>query len=191
MKKILLSMIVLTACLCSLAQTSGEHLSFLGRPIAGSAESFITFLQEKGFKKKGKYESSYSFWGKFANEIVELTLLASPRTKTVCKVIVYFPEKDSWKELREDYFKKKRLYKSKYMLDSDYEFFSSPYEDGDGYEMRAVALDKCNYISFFSEPGGHISVNICPDKKIKVTYEDDINIKVAQEELDYNAFEDI
>lgn len=163
----------------------------MGIPIAGSAEFFIPRLEEKGFVKVGEFESSIKFIGKFANEIVDLTLLASPRTNTVCKVIVYFPQKESWQELQEDYFKKKKLYRSKYLLTDDFEFFSSPYENGDGYELRAVVNEKCNYCSFFKEIGGHIGVEICPQKCVKVTYEDDINIKVGQQELEFNAYEDI
>lgn len=163
----------------------------MGLPISGSAEFFIPRLEEKGFVKVDTFESSTKFIGKFANEIVNLTLLASPRTNTVCKVIVYFPKKNSWAELQSDYFKKKNLYRIKYLLTDDFEFFSSPYENGDGYEMRAVVNEKCNYHSFFKEEGGHIGVEICPLKCIKVTYEDDINIKIGQQELEYNAFDDI
>ena len=81
------------------------------------------------------------------------------------------------------------MYKSKYLLTDDFEFFSSPFEDG--YELRAVGADKCSYASFFSEIGGHIGVQVSPDKCIKVTYEDDENIKIAKSEREFNAFEDI
>lgn len=168
-----------------------DHLHFLGLPIGGASDVFNAQLEEKGFAKVGQFESSHSFVGKFANEIVELTVLASPRTQTVCKVIVKFGNKASWRDLKADYFKKKQLYRSKYLFTEDFEFFSPPYEDGDGYEMRAVMNGKCNYVSFFTEPGGHITVEIGNDKCVKVTYEDDINIKAAQAELEYNAFEDI
>ena len=167
------------------------HMVFMGIPISGSSVYFIKQLEDKGFVKTNEFESSYKFIGKFANEIVQLTLLASPRTLTVCKVIVCFPEKDSWIELKQDYFKKKKLYRSKYLLTEAFEFFSSPYEDGDGYELKAVAANKCSYASFFSEIGGHIGVQISPDKCVKVTYEDDENMKVAKSELEFNAFEDI
>lgn len=174
-----------------LAQSSDTHLTFMGIPIAGSSDFFLQQLEQKGFTKISEFESSTNLYGKFANEIVELTVLASPRTKTVCKVIVYFPEKSNWADLRSDYFTKKKLYRSKYLMTDDFEFFSSPYEDGDGYELRAVAAEKCNFTSFFTEPGGHIYIEICPKKCIKVTYEDDLNIKVAKQELEFNAFEDI
>lgn len=163
----------------------------MGLPIAGSSDFFVQQLEKKGFSKLSEFESSVNLYGKFANEIVELMVLSSPRTKTVCKVIVYFPEKSNWSDLRQDYFAKKKLYRSKYLMTDDFEFFSSPYEDGDGYEMRAVAAEKCNFTSFFSEPGGHIYIEICPKKCIKVAYEDNVNIKIAKEELEFNAFEDI
>lgn len=159
--------------------------------VAGTSELFIKHLEEKGFTQVGTLESSTSFIGKFANEIVKLTVLASPRTHTVCKVFVLFPEKDTWAELKEDYFKKKRLYDSKYVKNSDFEFFNFPYEDGDGYELKAVKSDKCNFCTFFDEVGGHITVEIAPSLQIKITYEDSENIKVAQEELEANAFDDI
>ena len=151
----------------------------MGRTIDGSSELFISFLEERGFVKNNELESSDSFIGKFANEIVTLTLLTSPKTKTVCKVIVYFPEYQDWVDLKSDYFKKKRLYQSKYLLTDSFEFLSFPYDEGDGYEMRAVAQDKCKFVSFFKVSGGHIGVEICSKFCIKVTYEDDYNIKVA------------
>lgn len=70
-----------------------------------------------------------------------------------------------------------------YPIDKDYEFFVSPYDDGDGYEMKAVAIDKCRYISFFLARGGHIVVQIDKTVRVKVIYEDRENIKIAQEEL--------
>lgn len=190
MKQLLVFLISIFFLNCAAQQTI-EHLNFMGRPIAGSSELFISFLEEKGFVKTEEFESSYSFIGKFANEIVNLTVLASPKTKTICKVIVYFPEQQTWSSLKSDYFTKKRLYNSKYLLSDDFEFFSSPYDDGDGYEMRAVAQEKCKYTSFFKDFGGHITVEVCSKFCVKVTYEDDYNIKVAQSELEAEAFNDI
>ena len=148
MKNLYFLIIAISVSLFCSAQSKETHLEFMGLPISGSAEFFIPRLEEKGFVKVDTFESSTKFIGKFANEIVNLTLLASPRTNTVCKVIVYFPEKNSWAELQSDYFKKKKLYRIKYLLTDDFEFFSNPYENGDGYEMRAVVNEKCNYHSF-------------------------------------------
>lgn len=115
--KQLLSFILSFFFLSVFAQQQEEHLNFMGRPIAGSSEYFISFLEEKGFVKIDEFESSYSFVGKFANEIV--------------------------------------------------------------------------YVSFFKDFGGHITLEDCPKKCNKVTYEDDSNMKVAQSELESKAFDDL
>ena len=57
--------------------------------------------------------------------------------------------------------------------------------------MRAVAINKCRYISFYLAMGGHITVEIDKEAKLKVVYEDRENIKIAQKELEQNAIDDI
>lgn len=163
----------------------------MGIDVNGKYESFKDSLEAKGFVYTNSYETLHTFYGKFANEIVTLNVLASPRTQTVCKVIVLFPTKEEWGELKEDYFAKKEMYKSKYPLDKEFEFFLSPYEDGDGYEMRAVKRDKCRYITFFFAMGGHIAVEINKSAQVKIVYEDRENIKVAKNELEQTALDDI
>lgn len=188
MKRFLL-FIALTFAISTIQATT--HVKFMGIEVGGDYESFKDSLLSKGFTYVSSFETLYEFYGKFANEIVTLNVLASPKTKTVCKVIVYFPKRESWQELKKDYFVKKGMYKTKYPMDRDFEFFSSPYEEGDGYEMRAVAKDKCKYASFFLAVGGHITIEIDKSAQLKVVYEDRENIKVAQQELEQNAIGDI
>lgn len=163
----------------------------MGIPVDGKYETFRDSLVSKDFIYVSSFETSYKFIGIFANEAVTVNVLVSPRTNTVCKVIVYFQEHEKWKELKEDYFAKKELYRSKYPLDKDFEFFIDGYEDGDGYEARAVMRDKCRYVSFFLATGGHVTVEITKTMQVKVVYEDRENIKVAQKELEDNALDDI
>lgn len=188
MKKILASLVLFVFSLNMVAQ---EHMQFMGLPIDGSLDVFTSKLKAKGFKKKSSFESSITLWGKFANEIVELTVLASPRTETVCKIIVLFPKQSDWTDLKKDYLAKKNLYKSKYLFDSSYEFFKSPYDEGDGYEERAVRQDCCRYFSFFKELDGGIVVEIAKTFQVKVSYEDNENMKQAKTELETSAFLDI
>ena len=188
MRKYLL-LLVLTLYVANIS--ASNHIKFMGIEVNGNYDSFKDSLKAKGFTYMSSFETLHKFYGKFANEIVTLNVLASPKTQTVCKVIVYFPEREDWNELKKDYFTKKEMYKSKYPLDRDYEFFSSPYEDGDGYEMRAIAREKCRYISFYLAMGGHITIEIDKEAKLKVVYEDRENIKIAQKELEQNAIDDI
>lgn len=170
---------------------ASSHIKFMGIELNEPIEIFQNHLKARGFSFIDSYESSYKYIGKFANEIVTLTILTSPNSKIVCKVIVHFPIKKTWKELKKDYFTKKNMYKSKYILDSEFEFFLNPYEDGDGYELRAVSNDKCNYVSFFQATDGYITIQIANTKQVKATYEDTKNIQIAQQELNQNALDDI
>lgn len=170
---------------------SSEHIKFLGLNVSDDMEQFKDSLIKKDFIYVESFESSFKLLGKFANEIVTLTVLATPKSKTVCKVIVEFPIKRSWQDLKNDYFAKKNLYKLKYTLDKDFEFFSLPYEEGDGYELKAVMRNKCTYASFFLAIGGYITVKIDETPRIKVTYEDKQNLKIAQQELEESAIDDI
>lgn len=167
------------------------HIRFMGIELSGCYENFKDSLTARGFTYLSSYETLHKFYGKFANEMVIINILATPITNTVCKVIVYFPEKEEWQDLKSDYFYKKELYESKYILDEDYEFFSSPYEDGDGYEMRAISKDKCHYISFFKVIGGSITVKIERTQQVKIIYEDDNNINKAHQEIKHKAIDDI
>lgn len=174
-----------------IAFVQAEHIRFMGIEVNGNYKSFKDSLKSKGFSYVSSFETLHKFRGKFANEIVVLNVLASPKTNTVIKVIVYFPKKNKWNDLKKDYFSKKELYNTKYPIDRDYEFFSSPYEDGDGYEMRAVSKGACNYVSFFLAIGGYITVEIDKQAQIKVVYEDRDNIKIGKKELEQNAINDI
>lgn len=170
---------------------SSNHIKFMGIEVNKPIKVFKDSLYTKGFKTIKIDRSTYRLYGKFANEIVTLEIIPMPKTQNVCKVIVLFPKKHTWSQLRTDYFRKKELYLEKYSIDSDYEFFSAPYEEGDGYELRAVSNDKCKYVTFFKAEGGHISVEINKDSQIKITYEDEENINLAQKELKENALDDI
>lgn len=191
MKRYILLYFLLLSLASATAQTPEKHLSFMGMQMVGTSDVFASRLKKKGFTQKKKIESITYFYGKFANEFVELELIASPITNTVCKIVVYFPFKKTWKSLKEDYLNKRKLYSLKYFRTDDFSFFSSPYDEGDGYELRAVQEGKCDYASFYEEEGGHLSLEISPKQKVKVSYEDDINMLIAKKELERKAYNDI
>ena len=84
----------------------------MGIEISGHEDEFKKHLEQKGFEYLSSYEHSHAFFGKFANEYVNLLVLSSPKTNVVCKVIVQFPQKEKWYDLKRDYFNKKELYSS-------------------------------------------------------------------------------
>lgn len=106
-----------------------------------------------------------------------------PRQNKSVRLLYIFPKKTHGKVLNL-ITSEKEFIQRKYPLDKDFEFFSSPYDEGDGYEMRAVSLGKCNFASFYYATGGHIMIQIDEKQRIKITYEDRENIKISQSELD-------
>ena len=96
MKRIVLVLLFIIQCVC--ARSSG-HIKFMGMDVTGNMESFKDSLVTKGFFYVESFKSSCRFHGEFANEFVTLTILASPKTQMVCKIIVEFLSKSEWKDL--------------------------------------------------------------------------------------------
>lgn len=180
MKKAFLLLFIL---IFSYNMNATNHIKFLDIELTGNYNDFKDSLRKKGFKYVSSFLHSYNFRGKIKHEPVYLTVMSTPKTNIVCKVIIYFSVRKKWKDLRNDYVSKTKLFSDLYPIDTDYNFFLDSYEDGDGYEMKVVAKDKCRYISFFLAVGGHITVEIDKSARIKVVFEDRDNIKLAQNEL--------
>lgn len=52
---------------------------------------------------------------------------------------------------KSSYNRYKEILSNKYILSNEYMFFSSPYSEGDGYELSALYKDKCRFKSFFKD----------------------------------------
>jgi hypothetical protein len=76
------------------------------------------------------------------------------------------------------------LLRSKYGKGESYEDFESPYYEGDGYEMTAVRIGKCNYFTKYKLTNGMIIVAIAKIDKgsVLLYYTDSINDKIAKRE---------
>ena len=57
-----------------------------------------------------------------------------------------------------------------------FEFFSKPYYKGDGYEMQALRLDKCNYASYSEKENGTICVEMSKGWHQWIAYEDKVGV---------------
>ncbi len=165
-----------------------DVLEFKGIPIQGRLDTFVSQLEKKGYEKY--YENDYAVIlnGDFTSKSVKVFVLSSRNTHTVWKVVVKFPEVNSWTSLKSQYRDMVDLYKQKYSVDQSYEFFSSPYYEGDGYELSAFKHDKGNYITFFKEG---VIVEINDDAALQVSYENKENAKIANSEKESNNLEDI
>lgn len=181
MKKILwLFVCLMTMCVTANAQET-EHLKFMGIPIEGNANAFIQKLASKGFVKTNTTDYGILLKGTFAGvKDAELCVLQTPKTKQVWKVAVYLPKENTWSSIKHQYEKFKTSFSEKYgEPDSHYEFFKSPYYEGDGYEESAVKLGKCYYSSFW---GCGLMVDISKFMQVRLAYEDPTNADLDEKE---------
>lgn len=185
-------------CLFSILYNAGftqeNHLTFKGIPIDGSVESFAAKLKQDGYTEKYISDNgAIVLKGQFANEDCEIYLLPTPQTKTIWKVgVIIDTEYTSWISIKTDFNEFKDLLIKKYGVPTyDYHFFSSPYYEGDGYEISALTLDKCHYYTAFVVPEGEISLQLLSSSKITFGYEDKVNSACKTKESEKSALDDI
>ncbi len=173
----------------SLMAQNDNHMKFKEISINGNIITFGSQLKSQGFTQNG---DSGIFKGQFAGDDCTLAVYETKTTKVVYQVIVvYNTEGDSWYTIKSDYKKLRDLYRSKYgKPTTDMEKFISPYYEGDGYELSAIRLGKCYYLSTWELPNGDINIGISEDT-ILISYEDRINSMINEEEDKDQAYSDI
>lgn len=178
MKKIL----VLIALLLSVNTYSQV---FDGVPVSGDLATAITKFKAKGYTLKKYIDNGAIVNGKVGLRNVEVFIMTTPKSKKIYKFAIYFEERATWYSLKEDYDKYYTIFKEKYgEPDSEFSFFSSPYEDGDGYEMTAVRLEKATFASYWLKRSNTtIAVSISKWRQVEVVYENDTNMAIKQSEL--------
>lgn len=178
--------------ICARAQT------FMGVPVSGTLTSFTTQMKTKGFTTLVS-ESSPNvivMKGTINNESVKLLIAGTPTSKMTKKIVVLYPEETSWYSLSAKYDEVVSRVTQKYGTpDESHAFFTDPYEVGDGYEMTAVAVDKCFYMSVWQAdetyPNQTIAVRINTSGKVVLVYENNSMMEKSekeQEALDKNTY---
>ena len=183
MKKITTIMTAVLISIVAHAQT------FMGVQISGTLTSFSTQMKAKGFVTSLS-ESSPTLIvmkGTLNNESVKLLVAGTPTTKMTKKIVVLYPEETSWYSLSDKYDAVVNRVTQKYGTpDETHSFFSDPYELGDGYEMTAVAVDKCFYMSVWQPdetyPNQTIAVRINSSGKVALVYENNEMMEKSEKE---------
>jgi hypothetical protein len=174
--------LIATFCLFVLYGYSQEHLTFKNVPLNGNINNFAKELVKQGFTVKETKGNVITMSGSYINRQCEVLIFASKKANIVWKVAIYLPEETNWYSIKNDYLKLKEQFITKYGIGKSYEFFSDPYYEGDGYEMQAVKLEKCNYIIYWEKPEGNVTLSISKYRQIKVSYEDSINSALDDKE---------
>lgn len=183
MKKVLL----FTLLLLSINLYAQE---FMGIKVDGTKEQLISKFTEKGFKVISNQKGSLVVdGGTIGSTPIEVVILFTPKTKVAWKFAVFLPKQTDWYTIKAEYQKYKDLFISKYgEPESDYHFFSTPYYEGDGYEMSAVGLEKCTYSCFWKD---YYAIEISKYKQVKITYENPTNTLLNRKEkteIESNSF---
>jgi hypothetical protein len=166
---------------------SSNSQQFYGVNISGALPTAIEKFKQKGFVLKTSMDMGVIMRGRIVNQDVQLFIFVTPKTKTVYKMVIYFDELNSFDGLYTQYVKMVRTISEKYG-EPDYveEKFITPYELGDGYELTAIAVEKCLYsTTWLYKNNLNVQVQISKYKQLKVTYENDIlsEQKDKEEEL--------
>lgn len=163
--------------------SENTHLKFKGIDIAGDLSLMVERLQKEGFTLVTQENIFAVMEGEFANKQCKLFVVATPSTYEVYEVIVNFEKTNSWSSLKSDYLEFKNLLKGKYNTEpKSIEKFVRPYYEGDGYELTALSVNKCDYASVFDLDNGSIMVGISPEKSVNVVYEDKIGSFINEQE---------
>lgn len=162
MKKLLFTLMMLVG-ITATAQT--EHLTFKGVPIDGTLTSFVSKMKQKGLSHLATRDGTAVLEGDFAG-YKGCTIAASEyETGMVNRVVVIFPEKDTWTGLYGDYITIKKLLTQKYGEPTDvieeFQGYSNPSDDNE--RMFRVKYDQCKYICDFINEKGAIELKILHD----------------------------
>jgi hypothetical protein len=175
MKKLLVFAMVLVSVV-----SYGQE--FMGVKVDGKKDLAITTFKSKGFILTDDSDGSAVMKGKIGSDPAELFILYSPITKTVWSYKVFLPKQTTWSYLKSDYEKYLNILTEKYgSPEKTYTFFSSPYDEGDGYEMTAVAVDKCTYAAFWTKEQG-VRIKISKYKQVQISYENAKNSELDDAE---------
>lgn len=188
MKKFFISMVASLMTLFSLAQTESPHLLFKGVPIDGTRDEFVQKMKQKGFNYLGTMDDMAFLKGDFAAyKNCAVGVVTLKQTDLVNRVLVMFPECETWAGLANNYFSLKEMLTEKYGKPTDeletFQGYSEPQDDNS--RLHELMMDRCKYITTFSTPKGDIGLSIghnsTRDCRVVLIYIDKINDKVIQE----------
>ena len=197
MKKVFVFIVALATSICAFAQDNSlfdeGHLTFKGLSLSGSLDDFVGNLVSQGYVLKDSQPLGAILKGSFASETdCSIGVLTTKRTHQVYCVAVSFEPKTSWSSLKSQYREYKSMLSLKYGEPSkQIERFYSPYYEGDGYELQALRMDKCNFTSFFEVSNGSVLLFMNKEGYLTLFYTDKEGDAINDREKRMNAMSDL
>ena len=171
------------------------HITFKGIPVMGTVNDFCNKLSSSGFNMVKMYNDGAmaAMNGDFADRPSTLYIIGTKKSHFVQGIIVDFDRvynkwqtiKNDYKTIIEQYIVK---YGNPYSVDESFDY---PYEEGDGYEMLALKLNKCNYRTTFKLTKGNIVISLREDATIAILYSDTENATLGDYENNSKIQSDI
>lgn len=187
MKTKILTIILTLTTMLTFAQTS-EHLLFKGVPIDGTLDEYVSKMEQNGFNRLTTEDGTALLTGDFAGYKGCVVSVSTLKQKDlVYKIVVVFPEKETWSTLSGNYFDLKQMLSEKYGKSSEvmekFEIQTDIMDDNT--KMHHVKLDRCRYHSIYVTEKGTIKLSIEHDGVtscfIRLTYFDKSNGNVIKE----------
>lgn len=184
MKKLSLLVAMVIFALTSNAQT------LLGIPFNGDAKVFVNKLvKEKGFvldKSNVDGSNTYILSGKILGYQCEVIVLGTSKTNQVCKMVAYTPNATTFSDLTSTFNSIYTLLEAKYGKNDRecIDYFTTPYERGDGYEISAIKLGKYIRMCMFGENEPNLSAYEIIEKyaQVKLVWENKENMQLLKKE---------
>ena len=161
----------------SIVPNSGNHFEFKGVVINGSKDEVAEALLKQGYEFVDGGEDGILLNGKFAGiDNCQILVNASQHTHQTLSISVFTPEALTWWSVKADYDRIKEMLRKKYgRPSSSTEFFSNPYDEGDGYELTALSTGNAMFVTTYSSKNGNITILITRGAQLLITYKDKIN----------------
>jgi hypothetical protein len=182
MKKILtLAFIAINlTAFAQIKSDSSKHLTFKGVAIDGRLEEFVSKMKKSGFTHTTTTNGTALLEGDFASYKSCIVGVSTLKTKDlVSKIVVLFPDRDTWSSLSDNYFNLKELLTEKYGKSESLEKFQSYTPKDDGSKLTQVEIGACKYYTIYETEKGTIQLSIEHDGVtrcfIKLSYFDKIN----------------
>lgn len=181
MKKAII--IALLLCISTLSFSQ----QFDGINISGDFTSALNKFKAKGYVVVKGEGNRYILSGSINSLPVEILILGTPKTRQFAKVTVWLPKKTNWESLKSNYQDWLELLTTKYgKPSSSYNFFKTPYYEGDGYELTAVSSEKCVYAAYWIDilQNMTLAISISEYQQVEIVYENDSIMELYKKEKD-------
>ena len=158
-------MVLSLTSMLTFAQPS-EHLTFKGVPIDGTLNEFVLKMKKSGFTVVDTEDGVAMLKGDFAAYKGCIVGVSTFKQKDlVSKIVVVFPECDTWSSLSSNYYIIKELLTEKYGEPTEIveKFGTYSEHERDNDKMYQVGMNNCKYHTTYETEKGSIQLSIGND----------------------------